>query len=83
MIDAGKRDAQGGPILEPRYGFHMLRHAAASLFIQYLGWAPKRLQTVMGHASITVTFDLYGHLFENVEADRADMAKIEAAVRAA
>lgn len=66
-----------------RYGFHMLRHAAASLFIQYLGWTPKRLQTVMGHSSINMTFDLYGHLFENIEADRADMAKIEAAVRAA
>jgi integrase len=66
-----------------RYNFHMLRHAAASLFIRYLGWAPKRVQTVMGHASVTLTFDLYGHLFENIEADRADMAKIEAAVRAA
>jgi hypothetical protein len=30
-----------------------------------------------------MTFDLYGHLLENIEADRADMAKIEAAVRAA
>jgi integrase len=68
---------------EARYGFHMLRHAAASLFIKYLGWSPKRLQAVMGHASINMTFDRYGHLFENVEADRADMAKIEAAVRAA
>ena len=28
-----------------------------------------------------MTFGLYGHLFENTEADRADMAKIEAAVR--
>lgn len=72
IIDAGK----------PRYEFHMLRHAAATLFIQYLGWTPQRLKTVMGHASITLTFDLYGHLFENVEADRADMAKIEAAIRA-
>jgi integrase len=66
-----------------RYRFHMLRHAAASLFIKYLGWSPKRLQTVMGHASVSMTFDRYGHLFENIEADRADMAKIEAAVRAA
>ena len=66
-----------------RYGFHMLRHAAASLFIQYLGWTPKRLQTVMGHSSINMTFDLYGHLFENIERDREDMAKIEAAVHAA
>ena len=31
----------------------------------------------------TLTFDLYGHLFENVEADREDMKKLEAAVRAA
>jgi integrase len=67
----------------PGYGFHMLRHAAASLFIKYLGWSPKRLQTVMGHASINMTFDRYGHLFEDVEADRNAMAKIEAAIRAA
>jgi integrase len=66
-----------------RYNFHMLRHAAASLFIRYLGWSPKRLQTVMGHASVTMTFDRYGHLFEDVDADRADMAKIEAAIRTA
>ena len=82
-IDTGEKDSDGKPILAHRYGFHMLRHAAASLFIQYLGWTPKRLQTVMGHSSITMTFDLYGHMFENIEADRADMAKIEAAVRAA
>ncbi len=64
-------------------GFHMLRHAAASLFIKYLGWSPKRLQAVMGRASINMTFDRYGHLFESVEADREAIAKIEAAVRTA
>jgi integrase len=67
---------------EPRYNFHMLRHAAASLFIKYLGWTPKRLQVVMGHSSIQQTFDRYGHLFESAEFDRADMEKIERAVRA-
>jgi integrase len=67
---------------KPRYNFHMLRHAAASLFIKYLGWSPKQLQVVMGHASITQTFDRYGHLFESAESDRADMEKIEKAVRA-
>jgi integrase len=66
-----------------RYGFHMLRHAAASLFIAYLGWTPKRVQTVMGHSSINMTFDLYGHLFEDKDADRAAMHKIEAAINAA
>ena len=79
QIKCGLTDDAGSA----RYGFHMLRHAAASLFIKYLGWTPKRLQAVMGHASITMTFDRYGHLFENVEADRDAMAKIEAAVRAA
>jgi integrase len=79
----GRKDTEGNSILGHRYGFHMLRHAAASLFIAYLDWTPKRLQTVMGHSSINMTFDLYSHLFENIEADRADMAKIEAAVRAA
>ena len=68
---------------KPRYDFHRIRHAAASLFIQYLGWTPKRLQDVMGHSSIRMTFDLYGHLFENVKKDRDDMAKIEAAMRVA
>jgi integrase len=82
-VDTGRKDLGGMPILAHRYGFHMLRHAAASLFIQYLRWTPKRLQAVMGHSSINMTFDLYGHLFENLEADRADMAKIEAAIRAA
>lgn len=67
----------------PHYNFHMLRHTAASLFIKHLKWTPKRLQTVMGHASITMTYDRYGHLLEDVTADREDMAKIEAAVRSA
>ena len=56
---------------------------AQSLFIQHLGWAPKRVQTVMGHSTINMTFDLYGHLFEDVEADREAMKKIEAAIVAA
>jgi len=54
-IDTGENHAAGQPILEPRYGFHMLRHAAASLFIAYLGWTPKRIQTVMGHCSISIS----------------------------
>jgi integrase len=60
----------------PHYGFHKLRHVAATLFISYLGWTPKRVQVVMGHSSITITFDLYGHLFEDKAADREAMKKI-------
>ena len=72
-----------GPSPRPRYRFHALRHAAASLFIAYLGWTPKRVQVVMGHSSITVTYDTYGHLFEDKTADREAMKKIEAAIVAA
>ena len=66
---------------EPRYklpyNFHALRHAAASLFIEQ-GWTPKKVQTVMGHSSIQVTFDIYGHLFPDPEDDAKAMAQIEA-----
>lgn len=66
-----------------KYGFHAFRHAAASLFIAHLGWTPKKVQVVMGHSSIKMTYDLYGHLFDDPEADREAMKKIEAAIVAA
>jgi len=31
----------------------------------------------MGHSSIAVTFDTYGHLFEDAKADQAAVAEIE------
>jgi integrase len=61
----------------PRYKFHHLRHAAASLLIDQ-GLAPKKVQAIMGHGSITMTFDLYGHLFASPEDDAKAMAAIEA-----
>ncbi len=64
------------------YEFHSLRHAAASLFIETLGWTPKRIQSVMGHSSITMTFDRYGHLFDGGD-DQAAMKRLEAAIVAA
>lgn len=69
----------GEPEGEPTapYNFHALRHAAASLFIEQ-GWSPKKVQTVMGHSSIQVTFDIYGHLFPDAENDAKAMAEIEA-----
>jgi integrase len=47
---------------------HDLRHAAASLWIEQRV-EPKRVQTWLGHHSIQVTFDTYGHLFEAAERD--------------
>jgi integrase len=66
-----------------RYPFHSLRHAAASLFIAHLGWTPKRLQAVLGHSSIKMTFDTYGHLFADPTGDKEAMKKLEAAIVAA
>jgi integrase len=62
------------------YGFHAFRHAAASLMIEHLGWQPKQLQTVLGHSSIRMTYDLYGHLFASPEANAEAMRRLEAAV---
>ena len=53
-----------------RHGFHALRHAAASMWIER-GTDPKRVQTWLGHASIQLTFDTYGHLFEAAASDAA------------
>lgn len=82
-VERDELGEDGLPLLRGKYGFHALRHAAASLFIAHLGWTPKRVQVVMGHANISITFDLYGHLFEDPAADREAMKKIEAAVAAA
>jgi integrase len=48
--------------LSGRFRIHDLRHTAASLMVQ-AGYPPKMLQEIMGHASITTTLDLYGHLY--------------------
>jgi integrase len=66
--------------LSDRFRVHDLRHTAASLMIQ-AGYPPKMLQEIMGHASITPTLDLYGHLYPGEMdryADRLDSAAGEA-----
>jgi len=42
--------------------FHSLRHTAVSLMIAHEGVNPKQLSAVIGHASIQLTYDTYGHL---------------------
>jgi integrase len=49
---------------------HQCRHTFASLMIA-AGVNPKALQTFMGHSSITVTLDRYGHLFPGSEGEAA------------
>lgn len=56
---------------------HTLRHVYASIQIES-GVTPKRLQALMGHATLAMTMDLYGHLWT---ADDADQAMAEASER--
>lgn len=51
--------------LSPSLRLHDLRHTCVSLLIQ-LGAHPKAIQERLGHSSITVTMDVYGHLFPSV-----------------
>jgi integrase len=63
----------------PKYSVHSLRHFYASIMID-VGTPPKRLQELLGHASLQMTMDLYGHLFPATsdEIDRINraMAKV-------
>jgi integrase len=72
--DAGIVNAEG----KAKYDVHSLRHWFASYAIE-LGFTPKRLQELLGHSSVAMTFDLYGHLFPSAE---DDAAKFEAGERA-
>jgi integrase len=51
--------------------FHDLRHTCAALSIA-TGAHPKMIQTRLGHSSITVTLDRYGHLFDSLEETLAE-----------
>jgi integrase len=55
-----------------RLRLHQARHTYASFMIA-AGVNPKALSSFMGHASITVTFDLYGHLMPGTESEGAAM----------
>ena len=66
----------------PRFSLHGLRHAAASLFIEQ-GWPPKKIQTMLGHSSITMTYDVYGHLFHDPAKDVDLMGEMERGLLAA
>jgi integrase len=64
-------------------GLHALRHFYASLCINSredggLGLLPKSVQERLGHSSITMTYDRYGHLFP-----RGDDSKLLDAVEGA
>lgn len=45
---------------------HDLRHTHAAILIEQ-GHHPKIIQTRLGHSSISVTMDIYGHLFDGLD----------------
>ncbi len=77
IMDSGKPkiDAKGHHIQQARYGLHSLRHAAASAWIKQ-GVDLKRLTVWLGHSSVQMSVDVYGHLLTD---PAGDAALIEAA----
>lgn len=80
-------DEKGNPLFAPKYtGMHSLRHFYASWCINRkedggLGLPPKVVQERLGHSSITLTMDVYGHLFPRGD-DAEEMASAEQALLA-
>lgn len=69
VSDKEELDEDGKTVLAPKYsGLHCLRHWFASWCINRredggLGLPPKVVQERMGHSTIAMTMDTYGHLF--------------------
>jgi integrase len=70
---SGKRDEEGQDIPHAKYDFHALRHYAASAWIKQKVDL-KRLTTWLGHSSVQITLDTYGHLITDEQGDAAIVA---------
>jgi integrase len=57
--------------------FHSLRHTYASLCVA-AGISAEKLSRRMGRAKIGTTLGIYVHLFQDADADAADMAALAA-----
>lgn len=73
---------------EPKYALHAFRHYFASWCLNPedrggCDMRPEEVQALLGHDSITMTVDLYGHLFPDKGTSRAKLAAAEARIRAA
>jgi integrase len=77
IASRGFAPLQKAALGDVKYGLHSLRHFFASWAIEQ-GFTPKRLQALLGHSSIQMTFDIYGHLFPSLEDDHAKFAAGEA-----
>ncbi len=75
-VDTGKKGEDGQPVMDAKYGFHTLRHFFASWLIEQ-HFSAKKVQGLVGHSTIQMTFDTYGHLFPADEGDHAKFAAAE------
>ena len=66
-----ERRARELPAIEP-ISLHEARHTFASLMIA-AGVNAKALSMYMGHSSITITYDRYGHLMPGNEEEAAGL----------
>lgn len=79
-IGTGQVDEDGAPVLAAKYtGLHALRHFYASWCINPVaqggqGLPAKVVQERMGHASIVMTMDTYGHLFPRDDDNTLEIA---------
>lgn len=84
-VDTGKRDKDGRPILAAKYqGLHCLRHFFASWCLNRkvdggLELPLKVAQERLGHSSIQMTADTYGHLFARGD-DHRELAEAAGAL---
>jgi integrase len=62
----------------PPLRFHDLRHTSASHLIIDLGLDPAQVSRMLGHARITITLDIYTHLFEDARHARDIRARMAA-----
>jgi integrase len=63
-------DRMPHPPAPKRFTWHSLRHFAVSCWIE-AGLAPKTVQTFVGHATLQMTMDTYGHLFPSDDHGKA------------
>jgi integrase len=56
----------------PDVGLHTLRHSAASVMLTH-GVPLKVVSDILGHSSIAITGDVYGHVAPDVSRDALDI----------
>lgn len=70
LIRAAPTGSDEEPRSRARYDFHALRHYAASAWVKQCVDL-KRLTTWLGHSSVQITLDTYGHLIRDDQGDAA------------